>query len=206
MSNCRESRTAFKTAYNYAMASARTSPSRLSGHRMFALWLTRSAARADGSADSSIGVGSTVPVSRPKRRVIGPGQAPFTLTTRTDFWTAGDPFWLLASQVKLKDACAVSMVCIAGFFSVRLRRLITMEGGPMVRNEHGHRRPKTRGTITRRRESCSWQGFPGENRLKSHWDSPHLPPTLAAPFKRPYRNCPDPTDLSSPHFCSGQSR
>jgi hypothetical protein len=32
---------------------------------------------------------------------------------------------------------------------------------------------------------------------------PHPPQTLAAQFKRPYRNCPDHTDLLSPHFCFG---
>ncbi len=33
--------------------------------------------------------------------------------------------------------------------------------------------------------------------------SPHPPQTLAAQFKRPYRNCPDPTNLGIPHFCFG---
>jgi hypothetical protein len=33
--------------------------------------------------------------------------------------------------------------------------------------------------------------------------SPHPPQTLAAQFKRPYRNCPDHTNLGIPHFCFG---
>ena len=33
-----------------------------------------------------------------------------------------------ANQTKSKDGCAVSMACIVGFFSVRLRRSTTMEG------------------------------------------------------------------------------
>ena len=44
------------------------------------------------------------------------------------FGIIGDPFWLLASQVRLKDVYAVSTACIVGFFSVRLRRSTTMEG------------------------------------------------------------------------------
>ena len=33
--------------------------------------------------------------------------------------------------------------------------------------------------------------------------SPHPPQTLAAHFKRPYRNCPDHTNLGIAHFCFG---
>jgi hypothetical protein len=44
-----------------------------------------------------------------------------------DLWTTGDPFWLLDGRVKLKEDCAVSMACIAGFSSVLLRRSTTME-------------------------------------------------------------------------------
>ncbi|MFY9530646.1 MAG: hypothetical protein WBC04_05560 [Candidatus Acidiferrales bacterium] len=42
-----------------------------------------------------------------------------------DYWRSA---LASASQVKLKDACAVSMACIVGFFSVRLRRSTAMQG------------------------------------------------------------------------------
>src|SRR6267142_3794001 len=47
--------------------------------------------------------------------------------TSKDLSIIGNLFWLLASQVKLKHAYAVSMVCIVGFFSARLRRSTRME-------------------------------------------------------------------------------
>jgi hypothetical protein len=48
-----------------------------------------------------------------------------------------------------------------------------------------------------------WQGFSGRNRLNSHSSHRIRRKRLAAHFKRPYRNCPDHTDLSSPHFRFG---
>jgi hypothetical protein len=41
-------------------------------------------------------------------------------------------------------------------------------------------------------------------RIEIPQTSPHPTKTLAAQFQRPYRNCPDHTDLSSPHFCFGE--
>lgn len=54
--------------------------------------------------------------------------AAITRTTGKDLRITGDPFWLLASRVRLKHACAASMANIGGFFSVQLRRLTTMGG------------------------------------------------------------------------------
>jgi hypothetical protein len=59
-------------------------------------------ARAHGSADIFNQRGSTIPASRPNRRVIGAGRLPFTRTILTDLLTTGGPFWLPASPEKLK--------------------------------------------------------------------------------------------------------
>jgi hypothetical protein len=59
--------------------------------------------------------------------------------------------------------------------------------------------------------------YPGVNSLSRSTDKgdlleshravrAHPPQTLAAHYKRPYRNCPDHTDLPSSHFCFWQSR
>ena len=53
--------------------------------------------------------------------VAGVGRLRSTLKTCLSSSNAGDPFWLLACQVKWKRACGASTGSIAGSFSVLVR-------------------------------------------------------------------------------------
>jgi hypothetical protein len=84
-------------------------------------------ARADGSADFFNQrwldyTGLSAEQARDGRGTVA--LHPDDLNGLVDYWRS--VLVLLAIQVKLKDACAVSMASIVGFFSVRLRRSTTM--------------------------------------------------------------------------------
>jgi len=128
------------------MAPAAHSPEQAREHRTFALWLTtiptaRVCARPDGSADSSISAGSTIPASPPYRRMTGAGRLPFTgRPERTvDYWpirsASGE-----AGEIEGRLPPFRWRVSLVSFLA--LRRSTTTEIVQMVGTKHRHRRTK----------------------------------------------------------------